>query len=403
VRNHADSRAATLEIVHLAYTLFPADTRVKREALASLQTGRAVGVVALRGAGQEMEETLDGVHVVRLTGSKSRAGRWSYLREYAAFVWRCRRLLAGDARFRAVRVVHVHTLPDFLIWAAAPAQQRGARVILDLHEVFPEFAAAKYPGLFGRIAAWIARIVERAARRRADVTITVNTPIEELLAGRGIGRQERRLVIHNSADPVEFGAPRDPKTRMHLPSLELVYHGTLTALYGLDVAIRGVALARQRGFSAHFTIFGDGPERVRLSKLVADIGLDGAVTLHDSIPQRDLKDRLIRADAGVVPTLLDGMTRYSLSNKLLEYVHLGVPVLAARLPSYGRYLSEEAVWFWTPGDPEDLARAIERFAFATLDQRETRAKRAQDDLASIAWPHEQTRLIKVYEELLRSP
>ena len=399
---HSDDCAETVEIVHLAHTMFPADTRVRREALASARTGRCVTVVALRAAGQAAEETLDQLRVVRVPGRKSRAGPWSYIREYTAFVWRCRRLLADDPRFRAVRVVHVHTLPDFLIWAAAPAQRRGARVILDLHEVFPEFAAAKYPGPPGRLAAWIARIVERAARRRADVTLTVNGPIEELLAERTIGRPERRVVIHNSADPLDFGEPRSPRAVDHPAHLELVYHGTLTSLYGLDVALRGVALARRRGTSVHFTVFGDGPERGPLATLAAELGAQHAVSFEDPIPQWALKDRLTQADAGLVPTLLDGMTRYSLSNKLLEYVHLGVPVLAARLPSYDRYLREEALWFWTPGDPDNLARVIERFAAATAQERETRARYAQHDLESIAWPRERARLLAVYEELLRS-
>src|SRR5215471_18054436 len=125
---------APVDIVHLAYTYFPADPRVKREAVAATRTGRHVAVVVLQGPGQSREETVDRLTVVRLPGRKSRGGPFSYLLEYAAFVWRCRRLLATEQRFAAVRVVHVHTLPDFLVWAATPARRRGARVILDLHE-----------------------------------------------------------------------------------------------------------------------------------------------------------------------------------------------------------------------------------------------------------------------------
>src|SRR6185295_18786861 len=106
--------------------------------------------------------------VIRVPGTKSRGEPIAYLREYGEFVWRCRQLLARHRAFADVRVVHVHTLPDFLIWAARPAQRRGARVILDLHEIFPEFAATKY-----RVAAALvtplARSIERWARRRATV------------------------------------------------------------------------------------------------------------------------------------------------------------------------------------------------------------------------------------------
>jgi len=392
--------ARPIEIVHLAYTSFPADTRVKREALAGASIGRRVAVVALQLPGQPSEEAIGPLDIVRLPGRRTRRSPASYLAEYATFVWRCRRLLARDPRFRQVRVVHVHTLPDFLIWAAAPARRRGARVILDLHEIFPEFTVSKYPGLPGRLARRLAHYLERSARRAADVTITVNGPIEALLASRAIGRPERRVLVHNSADPADFGEPIPPRTHARRGRLELVYHGSLTPLYGLDIAVRGVALAAMRGAPIHLTILGDGPERESLARLASELGADLVVTFEAPIPQRALRERLTRADAGVVPTRLDGMTRYSLSNKLLEYVHLGLPVLAARLPSYGRYFDETAAWYWTAGDPEDLARAIGEFAAAPADERCARATRAQRDLHRIAWPVERARLVAVYEELL---
>lgn len=395
--------APGFEIVHLAFTAFPTDIRVKREAMAATLLGRPVCVVALRGTGEAAEETVGPLHVVRLRGAKTRRGAVRYLGEYLAFVWRCRRLLAGDPRFRNVRVVHVHTLPDFLVWAASPARRRGARVILDLHEIFPEFALARYPGLAGHAAGWIARLLERNARRRADLTVTVNRPIAELLATRAPRRPggERIVLVHNSADPEELGPLRAPDGQPEPDGrLALIYHGTLTHLYGLDVAIRGVARAIANGVSAQFTILGDGPERGALRQLVLDLDVEGAVLFEDPIPARALRQRLTRADAGIVPTRLDAMTRYSLSNKLLEYVHLGIPILAASLPSYAAYLRSDAAWFWTPGDPESLAKTIARFAATPAVERRARAAQAQADVQDISWERERSRLIATYEQLL---
>ncbi len=390
------------EIVHLAYTFFPEDVRVKREALAATATGRAVTVVALQRPGEPPEEQIGPLHVVRVPGAKSRRGPGRYLVEYLSFVWHCRSLLASDRRFQRVRVVHVHTLPDFLVWAAMPARRRGARIILDLHEIFPEFAVAKYPGLLGRAAFSIARRIEHLARRRADVTITVNRPIAELLATRAPARPggERIVLVHNSPDPDELGPLRTPEGRNPTGSLALIYHGTLTHLYGLDVAIRGVAQAVQNGVQARLTILGDGPERNALLRLAEDLGARDAVTFEDPIPAHALRERLIKADAGIVPTRLDVMTRYSLSNKLLEYVHLGVPVLAASLPSYAAYLRSDAAWFWSPGDPANLAQAIGTFAETPPEERRARAARAQADVRDIAWDQERDRLIATYERLL---
>ena len=350
---------------------------MKREASASLGLGCNVAVVALREDGQAPEEQLGGLQVIRLEGKRSRGGPGAYLAEYGAFTWRCRKLLATDPRLAAVRLVQVHTLPDFLIWAATPAQRRGARVVLDLHEIFPEFSASKYPGLPGRAVALVARVIERAARRKADLTITVNRPIDALLSERGIGRAEKRMIVHNSTDPEDFGPPRAPTASASGSRLELVYHGTLTPLYGLDLAVRGAAIAAAQGVKLRLTIIGSGSQLEALRRQVADQALESLVVFDAPLPQDQLRARLAGFDAGVVPTRLNGMTRYSLSNKLLEYLHLGLPVLAARLPSYQSYLAEDSAWYWTPNDSHDFARAIVAFAGADATERLERAQRGQ--------------------------
>lgn len=388
-----------ITILHIGYTQFPADTRVKREIDAVRQTGRRRAVLVLRGPGERPVERRDGVAIIRVAGRKSRGGVLSYLIEYGGFILRSRRLVAWHRALRDVQIVHVHTLPDFLLWAALPAKRRGARLVFDMHEIFPEFAAAKFPAPLGTLIAWLARRIERWARKQSDLTITVNRPIDELLAARPIGRPERRIVLHNSADPADFGAEpvRPPAQR---GGLDAIYHGTLTRLYGLDVAIRAVGQARRDSLAVTLTILGDGPDRPALRQLTDQLGLAGAVQFEDPISQARLRERLGRCGAGIVPTRLDGMTRYSLSTKLLEYVHLGIPVLAARLPSYQRYFDENALWYWEPGNPADLARALRELASASAPQRLERTRRAREALAGISWARERDTLLAAYAELL---
>src|SRR5947208_5582191 len=122
-----------VEILHLAFANFPVDPRVRREVAALRSTGRRVAVIALRGANERPVERHDGVIAIRVPGRKSRGSFLSYLAEYAAFVWRCRRLVASHRALARVRVVHVHTLPDFLLWAALPAPRPVARLVFALH------------------------------------------------------------------------------------------------------------------------------------------------------------------------------------------------------------------------------------------------------------------------------
>jgi glycosyltransferase involved in cell wall biosynthesis len=385
-----------IEILHLVYGHYPADTRVKRELSALRATGRCRAVIALRSAGESATQRVDGVVVIRVPGRKSRGGFLSYLMEYGDFVLRCRRLIAKHPALARVQVVHVHTLPDFLLWAALPARRRGARVVFDMHEIFPEFARARFPGFLGATIGALAQRLERWARRRADLTITVNHPIDQLLATRPSSRTEHRIVVHNTADPADFGQRAPVASSPVTVPLQLVYHGTLTHLYGLDIAVRGVC---QASGHPHLTIIGGGPERERLEALASSLDAR-AVTFEAPITQQALAARLPRFHAGVVPTRLNGMTRYSLSTKLLEYVHLGIPVLAARLPSYQRYFGDDALWSWNPGDPADLARAIQQFAQSSDSERAARVQRAREAIAQLAWPHQRDTLLAAYAGLL---
>jgi len=385
-----------IEILHLVYGHYPADTRVKRELSALRATGRRCAVIAVRQESERATQSVDGVVTIRVPGRKSRGGFLSYLIEYGDFVVRCRRLIATHRALARVRVVHVHTLPDFLMWAALPARRRGARLVFDMHEIFPEFARAKYPGIVGGFIAALATRIERWARRHANLVITVNQPIDALLATRAPSEHERRIVVHNTADPDDFGQRPTTGAGDGRDPLQLVYHGTLTHIYGLDIAVRAVSAAPG---NPQLTIIGAGPERPHLEALAKSLKTS-RVRFESPISHQALAARLPHFHAGVVPTRLNGMTRYSLSTKLLEYVHLGIPVLAARLPSYESYFGEDALWYWTPDDPADLVRAIQQFAAATAEDRARRAARAREAISRLAWSLQAERLLSAYAELL---
>ncbi len=393
---------SSFDVVHLALTRFPADTRVRREALASASVGRSVAVVVSRHPGEPAEQLIDGLSVIRLPVTKKRGGPFNYVWQYIAFTLHCRSLLQRDPRFGAVRVVHVHTLPDFLIAGAVHLKHRGPKLILDLHEIFPEFAKSKYPGIFGALIAAGATYLERWSRRVADVTITVNAPIARLLAARPAKTAERIVIVHNTTDPTDFGPQRAPVASVRPKGARLVYHGTLTPLYGLDIAVKGVALAAHRGLATHFTITGDGPSKPSLLALVKELGMDSHVTFVDPMPQSQLPRFLCDFDGGLVPTRLDTMTRYSLSNKLLEYLHLGMPVLAARLPSYEEYFNDSSLWYWEAGSPESMADAVDRFIRSDPAERASRTMDAQRRMERFAWESERQLLLGVYRELLNA-
>lgn len=388
------------DIVHIAQTQFPDDPRPRKEVLAASELGARVAVIALQdGLDPRPVGHYGRAVVVRLPGQRRRGSLGKYVVEYTDFLLRAHALMRRDSRFSRARIVHVHTLPDFLVAAARPARRNGARIVLDMHEIFPEFTRTKFPGLVGRIGAPVARAIERWSRRQADVVLTVNRSIERLLGARRSRPDERLEVIHNLTDPADFGPARLTDGMAKGP-VRLAYHGTITRLYGLDLAVQAVNVARRLGADVELDIYGRGPMVPEIDALVRQLGLAGKVRLMGSVSHLVLRERLPDYHAGLLPTRLDLMTQYSLSTKLLEYVHFGIPLIAARIPAYLEYFPVESAWYFEPNDADAAGRAIAAFAAAAPTERIARARAAQLATRNLSWDQEAGKLKRIYEGLL---
>ena len=146
--------------------------------------GRRAGVAPKFPEGETFP--LDGVTVYTCALDKKRASRLRYVYEYATFFLWCVRQDRQAPEAERFSVVDVNTLPDFLVFAGFLAKWRGAKLLLDMHEITPEFMMSKYEYPRGkwhvRLAAWL----ELISMKYADHVLTINQPIDELLMGRGL-------------------------------------------------------------------------------------------------------------------------------------------------------------------------------------------------------------------------
>ena len=131
------------------------------------------------------------------------------------------------------------------------------------------------------------------------------------------------------------------------------------ARYGVDLIIRAVDKVRQDIPGIHLSLLGSGETRDDLITLTQELDLPehvkfSAQTLHVS----ELPQVIRRADVGIVPNRSDIFTDGLLPTKLMEYVALGTPVIAARTPTIESYFDDTMVKFFKPGDIDDLAACI---------------------------------------------
>src|SRR3954449_12442869 len=103
----------------LTHSYYEEDPRVRREAESLVRSGRPVEVFALRRDDDRPEGELDGVTIHRLDVQRHQgAGIGRYLAEYMSFLARASVAATIAHRRSRFALVQVHTLPDFLVFAA---------------------------------------------------------------------------------------------------------------------------------------------------------------------------------------------------------------------------------------------------------------------------------------------
>jgi glycosyltransferase involved in cell wall biosynthesis len=337
------------------------DPRVEREARALVADGFVVDVLCARDPYDVPDPGTPGIVVERLPVWRRR-GRGPVLQmlEYLAFLGLAA-VRTGVLQVRhRYRTVQVHNLPDFLVFAAIVPKLAGARVIIDLHDLMPEFYASRFGRPLTSLPVRLITFQERLAARFADRVITVTDLWRATLEGRGIPAA-KLSVLMNLPDPAIYGGlppavDRDPDR------LTLVYHGTLAERYGLDVALRALAIAR-REHPVRLIIHGRGDLLDPLAALADELGVrEDVVFSTDRLPSEDLPALLRQADAAVVPYRRDIFTDGILPTKLMEYVALDIPAIVTRTPAVEAYFDESMVRFVPAEDPDALAAAIVELA-----------------------------------------
>lgn len=339
----------------VVYAYYPlGETRVQRQAEILVSSGYAVDVVCLRNEGEPPHDTYRGVEIHRLGQQIDKRSLIHQLMGYVKFTIRAGVRLTKMHRRAPYRSVQVHNLPDFLVFSALVPKLKRVPVILDLHDLMPEFFAGRFGtnrrSLACRLIVW----QERLACRFADHVITVSDHWKQALVERGVSG-EKVTVVLNVADETIF-TPRPAKPAREF---RLVYHGTVTRRYGLDLAVDAVASVRDLVPDVRLLIIGEGDLMPELFRLRRELGLEDVVELRDELVlAEDLPDLLCEANAAVVPYRDDVFTDGLLPTKLMEYAAMSIPSIAARTTAIEGHFQDTMVEFFEPGNSADLARCI---------------------------------------------
>ncbi|WP_155892822.1 glycosyltransferase family 4 protein [Intrasporangium chromatireducens] len=296
------------------------------------------------------------------------------------FAWRVvrsRRLLAGvDV------IIGSSPHPFAAVAAALVARLRGVPFVYEIRDLWPQTLIDMGAMRARSIGTRLLYRVERWTVGSARGVVYVPPRADRYLEEKGL-LTPAALHAPNSAPRFDgpSGAPASRLGEVLARVQELqkngyrvfCYAGTIGRANGLGPVVEAFLDPKVRG-QAVLVICGDGPER---SGLEARVPHDGNVIFVGHVPKVDAFRIIHRADVALFHLLDAPVFRYGLSpNKIVDYLAIGKPILYAGPsvpnPTTGSGASLDA----SPGIPESIADAVQRFIEMTDEQLRDMAKRA---------------------------
>lgn len=384
----------------LAYTFYENDGRVMRYAETLAQEGAEVEAIVLGREGQVRAEVINGVRVVRIQiREKNERGKLTYFARILRFFFRSMIEISRQHLRRRYDIIHVHSVPDFEVFAALIPRVLGARVILDIHDIVPEFYAAKFGVSQGSLVFKTLKLVERMSARFADHVIAANDIWLERLASRATRREKCSSLI-NYPDLSVFR--ENLRTRGNDGRFILCYPGTLNWHQGLDLAVKAFAMVHGKAPEMEFEIYGEGSARSEIERLVVELGLSNRVRLHSPRPLREIATVMANADLGVVPKRNDFFGGEAFSTKIMEFMALGVPLLVAETRIDRHYFNNELVRFFKAGDVESLAEGM-LDAYRDRERGKALAANALAYVRANSWGIKKSDYLAIVQRLVDAP
>jgi len=137
--------------------------------------GDRVDVLSLSNQRQRPFETVRGVNVFPVQGRvMNERGKWDYFWRVLSFFFRAIVLLTWKHWKSRYDLVHIHSVPDLLVFTALVPKLTGAKVVLDIHDVLPEFYASKFKVSHRSFTFKILLWIERLCASFADHVIISN-------------------------------------------------------------------------------------------------------------------------------------------------------------------------------------------------------------------------------------
>ncbi len=383
-----------MKVCVLAHTVYESDARVRREAECLAEHGAIVDVFCLNKNNKKKHELRQTIHIHRLLTKKKHKRKIFYFIHLGLFLFLSSVWITFYYFKRRYNFIHVHTIPDFLVFSAILPKHFNVPIILDMHEIMPELYQRKFNVNEDNIITKLLRLIERISIKFADHVIVASPIFAERIANR-TGYGNKFSTIINLPDTKYFsnGVKRN---FLRNQNFKIIYPGTLSELHGVDIVIKAIKIVRDEfNIPVEFHIFGSGNEKEELVDLTNTLRLGNTVKFHQTIPVEKLAHTLNSMDLGIVPKRKGVFSDIATSTKLFEYAAVGLPAIVSRTVGDSLYFDDSMVYFFEPENENALADGIVML-YENPQIRKELSKNSHEMSKRINWDHVKNDFLSVF-------
>ena len=302
---------------------------------------------------------------------------WSFLRQVRTDAPRLQRDLRPDV------VIASSTYPMDIWVARHIAGPVGAKLVYEVHDLWP-LSPIELSGMSPRHPfIRLVQAAEDAAYRDADVVVSMLPKVHDHMASRGLDLRKLHIVPNGIAlddwlappQPLREDVARALADAREAGRMVVGYAGSMGLPNALDALLDAAALLR--GVALQFLLVGDGHERARLARRVADAPLPN-VTLLPPVPRAQIPSLLGAIDIAYIGWQQVPIYRFGIApNKLMDYMMAGVPVLHSVDAGNDPVAEAGCGLTVSPEAPGAIAAGLRQLAALSTEERRAMGQRGR--------------------------
>jgi glycosyltransferase involved in cell wall biosynthesis len=378
-----------------------------------------IDVICLRDdKAEKARETFGSINVHRVPLRRHRAGKLSYIGQYSAFLFISFAYLAVRSLTRRYDFVHVHNMPDVLVFSAAVPKMFGAKVILDLHDPMPELMQTIFKLPEHSLSVRLLKHLEKWSIGFADAILTVNLACKKIYSSRSCPAEKISVVLNSPDDTIFHFRPLQGRingqasgangsngtSRKNGAATEkpyvILYHGSLVRRNGFDLAVEALERVRKIVPGARLAVCGQRtPFFETVVQSAKERGLSDHLEYLGVKNVNEIVEAINHCDLGIIPNHRNIFTEINTPTRIFEYLALGKPVVAPKAQGIQDYFGDRDLIYFDLGSADDLARKIE-FAYSNPRDVAETVERGQEVYLAHTWSREKATLLNSISELL---